>query len=77
VGFNTECFGTEIVPVGDLRPAIIAALDLIRPIYSQVTKYGHFGRELDIMTWDRTDRADALARWRELCGADPCRHTRI
>ena len=71
VGFYTECFGTETVPVEqiteavlatfDLRPAaIIAALDLIRPIYSQVTNYGHFGRELDIMTWERTDRAEAL-----------------
>jgi S-adenosylmethionine synthetase len=73
VGFYIECFGTETVPVEqitqavlatfDLRPAaIIAALDLIRPIYSQVTNYGHFGRELDIMTWERTDRAEALAR---------------
>jgi S-adenosylmethionine synthetase len=73
VGFYTECFGTETVPVEqiteavlatfDLRPAaIIAALDLIRPIYSQVTNYGHFGRELDIMTWERTDRAEALAK---------------
>ncbi len=73
VGFYTECFGTEKVPVEqitqavlatfDLRPAaIIAALDLIRPIYSQVTNYGHFGRELDIMTWERTDRAEALAK---------------
>jgi len=72
VGFYTECFGTETVPVEqitqavrqvfDLRPAaIIAALDLIRPIYSQVTNYGHFGRELDVMTWERTDRAEALA----------------
>ncbi|MFZ0529693.1 MAG: methionine adenosyltransferase [Propionicimonas sp.] len=72
VGFYTECFGTERVPVSqiteavlsvfDLRPAaIIRDLDLIRPIYSQVTNYGHFGRELDAMTWERTDRAEALA----------------
>ena len=72
VGFYTECFGTETVPVEqindavlsvfDLRPAaIIRDLDLLRPIYSQVTNYGHFGRELDVMTWERTDRADALA----------------
>lgn len=72
VGFYTECFGTEKVPVEqitnavlsvfDLRPAaIIRDLDLVRPIYSQVTNYGHFGRELDVMTWERTDRADALA----------------
>ena len=72
VGFYTECFGTERVPVEqitaavletfDLRPAaIIRDLDLIRPIYSEVTNYGHFGRELPVMTWERTDRADALA----------------
>ncbi len=73
VGFYVECFGTETVPVEqitqavlstfDLRPAaIIRDLDLIRPIYSSVTNYGHFGRELDVMTWERTDRADALTR---------------
>jgi S-adenosylmethionine synthetase len=72
VGFYTECFGTEKVPVEqitaavlevfDLRPAaIIRDLDLIRPIYSSVTNYGHFGRELEAMTWERTDRAAALA----------------
>ena len=72
VGFYTECFGTEKVPldqitdavlsVFDLRPAaIIRDLDLLRPIYSRITNYGHFGRELDVMTWERTDRAEALA----------------
>ena len=72
VGFYTDCFGTEKVPLGqisdavlevfDLRPAaIIRDLDLLRPIYSRVTNYGHFGRELDVMTWERTDRAAALA----------------
>ena len=46
----------------DLRPAaIIRDLDLLRPIYSRVTNYGHFGRELEVMTWERTDRAAALA----------------
>ena len=29
--------------------------------YSDVTVYGHFGRELPNATWERTDRADALA----------------
>ena len=73
VGFYADCFGTEQVPLAqiidgvlatfDLRPAaIIRDLDLLRPIYSQVTNYGHFGRELDVMTWERTDRAEALAR---------------
>jgi S-adenosylmethionine synthetase len=47
--------------VFDLRPAaIIAALDLLRPIYRATAAYGHFGRELPEFTWERTDRADAL-----------------
>ena len=46
----------------DLRPgAIIRDLDLLRPIYSEVTVYGHFGRDLPNATWERTDRAEALA----------------
>jgi S-adenosylmethionine synthetase len=46
----------------DLRPsAIIAALDLRRPIYRQTAAYGHFGRpDLDL-PWERTERAEALA----------------
>ena len=72
VGLYVDCFGTNVVPeeqiqaavatVFDLRPAaIIDSLDLLRPIYSRVTNYGHFGRDLDCMTWEKTDRADALA----------------
>ena len=41
--------------------AIIEALDLRRPIYRATAAYGHFGRELPEFTWERTDRADALA----------------
>ena len=48
--------------VFDLRPAaIIADLDLLRPIYAQTAAYGHFGRDLPDFTWERTGRADALA----------------
>ncbi|MFV0452606.1 MAG: methionine adenosyltransferase [Propioniciclava sp.] len=72
VGFYVECFGTHKVPVDqivdavkatfDLRPAaLIGELDLLRPIYSLTTNYGHFGRELPSMTWERTSKADALA----------------
>ncbi len=47
--------------VFDLRPyGIVTMLDLIRPIYQQTAAYGHFGRELDDFTWEKTDRADAL-----------------
>ncbi|HET9861334.1 MAG TPA: methionine adenosyltransferase [Nocardioidaceae bacterium] len=71
VGFYVDCFGTETVPVEsiqkavlevfDLRPAaIIRDLDLLRPIYAKTAAYGHFGRELDEFTWERTDRVDAL-----------------
>jgi S-adenosylmethionine synthetase len=73
VGLYVDCFGTEKVPleqitaavesVFDLRPAvIIRQLDLLRPIYSLTTNYGHFGRELSEFGWERTDKADALAQ---------------
>jgi S-adenosylmethionine synthetase len=45
----------------DLRPkGIIAALDLLRPIYSKTAAYGHFGREDEQFTWERTDKAEAI-----------------
>ncbi|MEV7971530.1 methionine adenosyltransferase, partial [Sphaerisporangium sp. NPDC088356] len=69
VGVFVETFGTEkvevdkiqqaILTVFDLRPAaIIRDLDLLRPIYSATSAYGHFGREG--FSWESTDRADAL-----------------
>jgi len=46
----------------DLRPkAIIQTLDLLRPIYSKTAAYGHFGRDEPEFTWERTDKAAALA----------------
>jgi S-adenosylmethionine synthetase len=44
-----------------MRPAAFRRdLDLHRPIYSQTSAYGHFGRtDLDL-PWERTDRAAAL-----------------
>jgi S-adenosylmethionine synthetase len=39
---------------------IIEQLDLIRPIYEGTAAYGHFGRELEAFTWERTDLADEL-----------------
>ncbi len=67
-----ETFGTEKVSVSsiekavkevfDLRPgAIIRDLDLRRPIFRKTAAYGHFGRSDRDFTWERTDRADALA----------------
>jgi S-adenosylmethionine synthetase len=46
----------------DLRPAaILRDLDLRRPIYAKTAAYGHFGREDGDFTWERTDKANALA----------------
>ncbi len=45
----------------DLRPkAIIESLDLLRPIYRKTAVYGHFGREYDEFSWEKTDKAAAL-----------------
>ncbi len=47
----------------DLRPrGLIQMLDLKRPIYRDTAAYGHFGRELDNFTWEKTDKADALKK---------------
>jgi S-adenosylmethionine synthetase len=72
VAVFVETFGTEKVEIEaiesaigkvfDLRPAaIIRELDLKRPIYAKTATYGHFGRELEDFSWERTDRATALA----------------
>ena len=71
ISVNVETFGTGVVDddiiaeaitkVFDLRPrAIIHDLDLLRPIYRQLAAYGHFGRDDLDLTWEKTDRADAL-----------------
>ncbi len=81
---NVDTFGTATIPeetivelirhVFDLRPgAIIANLDLRRPIYRQTAAYGHFGRaDLDL-PWERTDRVDALREAVGLRGEAPVR----
>ncbi len=46
----------------DCRPgALIEELDLLKPIYKATAAYGHFGRSEKTFTWERTDRAQALA----------------
>ncbi len=46
----------------DLRPkGIVQMLDLLRPIYEKTAAYGHFGRDEPEFTWERTDKAAALA----------------
>ncbi len=45
----------------DLRPyGILKMLDLLRPIYQQTAAYGHFGREDIDVSWEKTDKAEAL-----------------
>jgi len=69
---SVETFGTGKVSNGrltalirenfDLRPyGILQMLDLLRPIYKPTAAYGHFGREDLDLSWERTDKADALA----------------
>ncbi|MFH7321025.1 methionine adenosyltransferase [Desulfurivibrio sp. D14AmB] len=71
VSVNVVTFGTGkisdeqirqlIVEHFDLRPkAIIQQLDLLRPIYRKTAAYGHFGREREEFTWERTDKAEIL-----------------
>jgi len=71
VSVLVETFGTGIVgddkledavkKVFDLRPtAIIRDLDLRKPIYRQLAAYGHMGREDLGVSWEKTDRVDAL-----------------
>jgi S-adenosylmethionine synthetase len=71
VSVMVETFGTETIPHErveqlvaehfDLRPAAFRAqLDLHRPIYQKTAAYGHFGRDDEDFTWERTDMAEAL-----------------
>lgn len=71
VSVNIDTFGTEKIStedikkavdkVFDLRPLeIIESLDLRRPIYKKTAAYGHFGREDEDFTWEKTDRVDDL-----------------
>jgi S-adenosylmethionine synthetase len=47
----------------DLRPSgLIEMLDLRRPIYQQTASYGHFGRELENFTWEKTDKVADLQK---------------
>jgi S-adenosylmethionine synthetase len=73
VSIMIETFGTSCISDSellrliethfDLRPAaIIELMDLKRPIYQQTAAYGHFGRDDINVPWERTDKAELLAR---------------
>ncbi|MGD8266855.1 MAG: methionine adenosyltransferase [Desulfobacterales bacterium] len=71
VSVMVDLMGTGAIPkarvkeiireVFDLRPAaIIEYLDLLRPIYLPTAAYGHFGRDEDSFSWERTNKADEM-----------------
>jgi S-adenosylmethionine synthetase len=71
VSVHIDTFGTNTVAeekiekavteVFSFKPAdIVRQLDLLRPIYGLTTNYGHFGKTNPEITWERTDKADAL-----------------
>jgi len=73
LSINVETFGTGTIEddkiaeaigkVFDLRPrAIIRDLDLLRPIYQPLAAYGHFGRDDLDLTWEKTNKVDALRK---------------
>ncbi len=70
---NVDTFGTNKIPEEKivelvrkhfkLTPKwIIETLDLLRPIYKKTASYGHFGRNDDDFTWEKTDMADVLKK---------------
>jgi len=73
VSIHIDTFGTNKVAeeniekavksVFSFKPAdIVSQLNLLRPIYSKTTNYGHFGKEDKEITWERTDKAAALKK---------------
>ncbi|HEC97360.1 MAG TPA: methionine adenosyltransferase [Nitrospirae bacterium] len=73
VSILVDGFGTEKIPYQDivtlvrknfdLTPkGIMETLDLRRPIYKKTAVYGHFGRNDDDFTWEKTDRAETLRK---------------
>ena len=73
VSVRIETFGTEKLPLAeintlvdeyfDLSPiGIISELQLRRPIYKQVAAFGHFGRSDLDLPWERTEKAEQIAR---------------
>jgi S-adenosylmethionine synthetase len=73
VSILVDTFGTARIPeerIADiirknfaLTPSgIIRMLDLRRPIYKKTAAYGHFGREDEDFTWEKTDKAELLKK---------------
>ncbi|NPD87950.1 MAG: methionine adenosyltransferase [Asgard group archaeon] len=73
LAMNIECFGTEKIPINQLREAVMKVFDfrpgfiidylkLKRPIYKKTSCYGHFGRDLPEFTWEKTDKIEELRK---------------
>jgi S-adenosylmethionine synthetase len=73
VSVHVDTFGTgtktddailaAILKVFSFKPAdIVKQLNLLRPIYSKSTNYGHFGKSDPDLTWERTDKVAALQK---------------
>ena len=73
VSVHVDTFGTgtkadekilaAILKVFSFKPAdIVKQLNLLRPIYSKSTNYGHFGKDDKDLTWEATDKAAALIK---------------
>ena len=73
VSVHIDTFGTHtvseekiqkaIAKVFSFKPAdIVSQLDLLRPIYGLSTNYGHFGKDDKELTWERTDKVNALKK---------------
>jgi S-adenosylmethionine synthetase len=73
ITIDVETFGTETIDREKIQQAvartfdfrqlaIIDELDLRRPIYRKTAAYGHFGRDDADFTWERTNKAEELAR---------------
>ena len=61
--YSDEKIAEAVEKVFDLRPtAIINALELRKPIYRNLAKYGHMGREDLDVSWEKTDRKEALLK---------------
>jgi S-adenosylmethionine synthetase len=62
-GLTDERIERAVCEVFSFKPAhIIKQLDLLRPIYGKTTNYGHFGKNDPDLTWERTDKVNALRR---------------
>ncbi|MDW7979584.1 MAG: methionine adenosyltransferase [Verrucomicrobiales bacterium] len=62
-GITDEMIEKAVQEVFSFKPAdIIKQLDLLRPIYSKTTNYGHFGKDDPDLTWERCDKVAELRR---------------